>query len=115
MVLARDLTPENSEDNLGNDRASVELTRIMSTRVSGSLHKDRYSYRRLVFDNVPIDELTLAVYADFYYLGDVSYNNEDFDIYEDSAYGTLCLYTFADKSEEIKLTKKDIEAIVSFK
>lgn len=115
VVLARDLTPENSEDDLGNDRASVELTRIMPTRVSGSLHKDRYSYRRLVFDNVPIDELTLAVYADFYYLGDVSYNNEDFDIYEDSAYGTLCLYTFADKSEEIKLTKKDIEAIVSFK
>ena len=114
VVLARDLTPENSEDNLGNDRESVELVRIAPTKVSGAAHKDRYSYRRLVFDNVPLDSLTLAVYADFYYLGDVAYNNEDFDIYEDSAYGTLCLYTFADKTLEIKLTKDDIKVIENF-
>ena len=114
VVLARDLTPENSEDNLGNDRESGERVRIAPTKVSGAAHKDRYSYRRLVFDNVPLDSLTLAVYADFYYLGDVAYNNEDFDIYEDSAYGTLCLYTFADKTLEVKLTKDDIKAIENF-
>lgn len=115
VVLARDLTPENGEDNLGSGRESVELVRIQPTEVSGSAHKDRYSYRRLVFDNVPLDALTLAVYADFYYLGDVAYNNEDFDIYTDTAYGTLCLYTFADETLDVKLTKDDVKALESYK
>lgn len=114
VVLAKDLTPENSEDNFGNSKESVELTRIMPTKVSGAAHKDRYSYRRLVFDGVSLDEPTLAVYADFYYLGDVAYNNEDFDIYNDSAYGTLCLYTFADKTVDVKLTKDDVKAIENY-
>ena len=114
VVLARDLTPDNKDDNLGSDKESVELIRIKPTEVSGSAHKDRYSYRRLVFDNVPIDALTLAVYADFYYVGDIAYNNEDFDIYSDTAYGTLCLYTFADKTLEVELTKEDIKAIESY-
>lgn len=114
VVLARDLTPDNKDDNFGNGRESVELVRIQPTEVSGSAHKDRYSYRRLVFDGVSLDELTLAVYADFYYLGDVAYNNESFDIYTDKAYGTLCLYTFADESLEAKLTKEDVEAIEKF-
>ena len=115
VVLASDLTPENSEDNFGNSPTSVELTRIKPTEVSASLHVDRYSYRRLIFDNVPVDELTLAVYADFYYLGDVAYEKADFDIYTDTAYGTLCLYTFADKTLEVELTKDDIKAIESYK
>ena len=115
VVLARDLTPDNKEDNLGSDRESVELVRIQPTEVSGSAHKDRYSYRRLVFDNVSTDELTLAVYADFFYLGDVAYNNEDFDIYEDTAYGTLCLYTHADETLEVKLSNDDIKAIEDYK
>lgn len=115
VVLARDLTPDNKDDNLGTDREAVELTRIKPTEVGGSAHKDRYSYRRLVFDNVPIDALTLAVYADFYYVGDIAYNNESFDIYTDTAYGTLCLYTFADKSLEVELTKDDIKAIENYR
>jgi len=115
VVLARDLTPENKDDNLGSDRASVELIRIKPTEISASMHTDRYSYRRLVFDNVPLDELTLAVYADFYYVGDIAYNNEDFDIYSDTAYGTLCLYAFADKTLEVELTKDDIKAIENYK
>ena len=115
VVLARDLTPENSEDNLESKPESVELVRIKPTEVSASAHVDRYSYRRLIFDNVTMDELTLAVYADFYYLGDVAYEKEDFDIYTDTAYGTLCLYTFADRTLEVELTKDDIKAIESYK
>ena len=115
VVLARDLTPDNSEDNLGNSREAVELTRIMPTEVSASLHTDRYSYRRLVFDGVPVDPLTLAVYADFYYLGDIAYKNEGFDIYTHEAYGTLCLYTFKDNTIVLELTKEDIKAIEEYK
>ncbi len=115
VVLARDITPDDKDDNLGNSRESVELVRIKPTEVTESMHVNRYSYRRLVFDNVPIDDLTLAVYADFFYVGDVAYENADFDIYTDSAYGTLCLYTFADKTLEVKLTNDDIKAIESYK
>ena len=114
VVLARDITPDNKDDNFGSGRDEVELIRIKPTEVSGSAHKDRYSYRRLVFDGVSLDELTLAVYADFYYVGDIAYNNEGFDIYTDKAYGTLCLYTFADENVEVKLTKEDIESIKNF-
>ena len=114
VVLARDETPENSEDNFGNERGSVSLTRIQPTEVSGSEHIGRYSYRRLVFDGVPVDSLTLAVYADFYYLGDVAYENEDFDIYTSEAYGTLCLYAFADKTIEVELDKDDAAAIEAY-
>lgn len=114
VVIARDLTPDNSEDNLGSDRESVELVRIKPAVVSASEHVGRYSYRRLVFDRVPIDSLTLAVYADFYYLGDIAYENRDFDIYSDEAYGTLCLYAFADNVLEVELTKDDVAAIEQY-
>lgn len=114
VVLARDVTPDNSDDNFGNGRESVELTRVKPTEVSGREHVGRYSYRRLVFDNIPVDEFTLAVYADFYYLGDVAYEKEGFDIYEDEAYGTLCLYTFADNTLEAELSKDDLAAIEGF-
>ena len=113
VVVARDLTPDNKDDNLGSDKGEVELVRIQPTQISGSAHVDRYSYRRLVFDNVSLDELTLAVYADFYYLGDVAYNNEGFDVHTDRAYGTLCLYTYADEILEKEPTKDDIKAITN--
>ena len=133
VVLVRDLTPENEDDNLSADRESVEMTRIMPTEVSQSVHKDRYSYRRLIFDNIPTsaltieekneeghvktdEELTLAVYLDFYFLGDVKYKiDPEFDIYTDAAYGTLCLYTYKDETVEVKLTKDDIKAIEKYK
>ena len=114
VVLARDITPDNSEDNFGNGREAVELIRIKPTEVSISEHIGRYSYRRFVFDDVPVDDLTLAVYADFYYLGDVAYEKDGFDIYTDEAYGTLCLYTFADNAVEVELTKNDVRAIEEY-
>lgn len=115
VVLARDLTPDNEEDNLGSSRESVELNRIKPTEVSESVHVSRYSYRRLIFDGVALDDLTLAVYADFFYIGDIAYESADFDIYTDSAYGTLCLYTFADETLDVELTTDDVKAIESYK
>ena len=114
-MLARDLTPDNEEDNLGSSRESVELNRIKPTEVRESAHVSRYSYRRLIFDGVALDDLTLAVYADFFYIGDIAYESADFDIYTDSAYGTLCLYTFADETLDVELTTDDVKAIESYK
>lgn len=114
LVVARDLTPENTEDNLGNDAESVSLERIFPTLVSESLHKGLYSYRRLVFNGVPQDALTLAVYADFYFVEDLAYLEESFDVYTEEAYGTLCLYAYADKNVEVVLSDADIEAIDAY-
>ena len=105
LVTATDLTPENEEDNLASDPASVRLDRVSPTYVSESVHKGLYSYRRLVYDGVEFDELLLAIYADFYYVGDVKYLDEGFDIYTDEAYGTLCLYAYTEPLEEVSHRK----------
>lgn len=101
LVTSRDLTPDNPDDNLTNDPASVVLTRIPPTLVSARTHSGRHSYRRLVFDGVELDDLMLAVYADFYYKGDIAYESSGFDIYRDKAYGTLCLYAYTEASDNV--------------
>lgn len=105
LVTATDLTPDNKEDNLASDPASVRLDRVTPTYVSESVHKGLYSYRRLVYDGVEFDELLLAIYADFYYVGDIRYLEEGFDIYTDEAYGTLCLYAHTEPLEEVSHRK----------
>lgn len=114
LVVARDLTPDEDGDNLGSDPESVSLARIQPFAVTASVHDGLYSYRRLVFDGVTQDELTLAVYADFYFVEDISYLAADFDVYEDTAYGTLCLYAFADKTIPLSLSDADVAALVAF-
>lgn len=111
LVVARDLTPDNGEDNLGSDPESVALSRIQPSAVAASVHEGLYSYRRLIFNDVPQDALTLAVYADFYFARDIAYLSEDFDIYTDTAYGTLCLYAHADKNVSLSLTEADTLAL----
>jgi hypothetical protein len=53
------------------------------------------------------------VYADFYYIGDLAYENADFDVYTDKAYGTLCLYAFTEDAinKQLPLTKEDKAAL----
>ena len=114
VLLSRDLTPENTEDNLGDVRDAILLKRIFPTSVAESTHVGRYSYRRLVFDGVTVDKETLAVFADIYYIGDVRYNDVDFDVYNDSAYGTLCLYTFMDRDVFVELTRDDVKALENY-
>lgn len=105
IVTATDLTPENKKDDLISDPESVCLDRIAPTYVSESVHEGLYSYRRLVYDGVEFDELLLAIYADFYYVGDIRYLDEGFDIYTDEAYGTLCLYAHTEPWEPISHRK----------
>lgn len=114
LVVARDCTPDIVEDNLGSDPESVSLERVYPSEVSASMHKGLYSYRRLIFNCVPQDALTLAVYADFYFVNDVAYEEETFDIYSDTAYGTLCLYAYADKNITRTLSEADIEALRAY-
>jgi len=114
VVLAIDKTPTDKTDNLASDPESVELVRLAPSAIAASEHKGRHSYRKLIFDGVPIeDETLLAVYVDFYYIGDVAYEREDFNIYEDKAYGTLCLYAYTEESDNVvkPITDKDKKAL----
>ncbi len=114
LSVATDLTPENTEDNLGNNEQSVAFTRVHPTSVSSD-QKNLYNYRRFVFDldsaglslsDLMNEKLLLAVYTDIYYRGDVDY--------EKPAYGTLCLYDYITAIETRRLTKDDIRALDSY-
>ncbi len=113
LVLAIDKTPENKEDNLANDPSGVELVRVKASELVAREHHGRHSYRKFVFDGVAFDGRLLAVYADFYYIGDLSYENEDFDVYTEKAYGTLCLYAHTEDAinKEAPLTEADKAAL----
>ena len=111
LTVATDLTPDDTEDNLGNDPDSVKMTRVHPTSVTKE-RKQMYNYRRLVFDlgtaelSLPQlleDGLLLAVYADIYYNEDIAY--------EEEPYGALCLYTYMDKTLDVSLSKRDKQAL----
>ena len=111
LVIAVDLTPDDESDNMGNDEESVELIRCHG-KTTLSDTKNMYNYRKMVFQlddaNVDLSALMdegilLAIYADFYYVGDVDY--------DETPYGTLCLYDFKTENEAVKLEKRDIKAL----
>lgn len=114
ILLAVDLTPEDTEDNLGNDEAGVEFIRCHG-KVTLSDKKNMYNYRKMVFDlsdagvdisSLMDDGLLLAVYADFYYAGDINY--------DEVPYGTLCLYDYKTVNIVTKLENRDIKALENY-
>lgn len=113
LLLAIDKTPENEEDNLVSDPESVELVRVKASEVVAREHHGRHSYRKLIFDGIDFDGALLAVYADFYYVGDIAYEGEGFDVYTDKAYGTLCLYAYTEDAinKETPLSDDDKAAL----
>ena len=48
----------------------------------------------------------LAIYADFYYVGAIDY--------EEAADGTLCLYDFKTEDIRVKLGKRDVRALEEY-
>lgn len=116
LVLAIDLTPEREDDNLTDplDPESVLLLRVqpdedMTVRTT----KNLYNYYRYVFDlpeSVEMEHI-LAVYVDIYYVNDITYLEEDADIYTDEPYGTLCIYDYISKMTPYQLSSSDKKAL----
>ncbi len=111
LLASVDLTPENKDDNLGNDEESVRFVRCHGTLV-GSEQKNLYNFRRYIFDfdsaeldldSLLDDGLLLAIYADIYYTGDIDYAKQP--------YGSLCLYDYISPDIAVELDKKDFEAL----
>ena len=69
-------------------KAGETETRIHAAKVEKSLSKRLYTFYRLTFDGVEIGDGTTGLFADIYYKDDIRY--------DESAYGTLCLYDPAD-------------------
>lgn len=105
VLVAYDLTPENSNDNDGNDPDSVRFERYFLTSQKSASNK-LYNYRQFTFDGIKIDSSVLAVYVDVYY-------NKDID-YEKTPYGTLCIYDYDTEKKTYRLTSKDKSAIENF-
>lgn len=105
VSVSTDLTPENKEDNNGNDPSAVKQERYQPTSCT-KYQNSIYNYEKLVFDGINVDDDTLAVYLDVYYEGALDYSKQ--------AYGTLCLYDYSLKCVDRKLEKSEIYAIENF-
>ncbi len=108
LYVVYDLTPDIATDNAGDIPEAVKGVRYHAT-TSIPEQKNLYNFRKLVFDNVdltPEEHPILAVYVDFYYVGDIDY--------EKDSYGTLPLYFYDREWEAYELSKKEEEAIRDF-
>lgn len=114
LVVAIDLTPENKDDNLGNEPESVKFVRCHGT-LGATEQKNVYNFRRMVFQlddaGINIKELKesgllLAMYVDFYYIGSVNY--------DETPMATLCIYDYVSEDITVKLESKDKKAIEAY-
>lgn len=106
ITVMYDLTPENTADNDGRTPEAVRYERFYPSDMLAA-KKTLYNYRKFVFDGIVIDDSVIAVYADFYYVGDIDYNEEP--------YGSLLIYHNEERNIDRKLTRNDIRAIEAWK
>ena len=107
LTIMYDLTPENKNDNDGKTPEAVSYERIEKYSYRIPAKKTLYNYRKFVFDGVKIDDSVIAVYADFYYVGNVDYNEKP--------YGSLLIYHSDEKKYDYKFSHDDIKALNSYK
>lgn len=117
LVFAKDLTPYDDSDNLGNAEGSVEFIRCFGETVCET-EKNLYNYKKMIFrtDEAGIDlsdmleeNTLLAVYTDFY----LDYAEFEPN-YDEEPIGAVCLYDYLSEDMRIKLSSRDIKAIESF-
>lgn len=106
VTVMYDLTPDDTTDNDGKTAEAVRYERIFPSQML-SAKKTLYNYRKFVFDGIEIDDSVIAVYADFYYVGDIDY--------DEKPYGSLLIYHYEEENISRKLTKNDVKAIEAWK
>ena len=105
VTVMYDLTPENKDDNDGKTKDAVRFERFFASDML-SAKKTLYNYRKFVFDGIVIDDSVIAVYADFYYVGDLDYDK--------TPYGSLLIYHEDEENIDYKLTRNDKAAIEAY-
>ena len=109
LYVLYDLTPDVASDNDGKTPEAVKAVRYHATSSTAG-KKNLYNYRKLVFDGVEQTDESLpllAVYVDFYYVGDVDYEKE--------AYGALPLYLYTDIWDAYEPSGAEMKAIREYK
>ena len=109
LYVLYDLTPDVESDNDGRTPEAVKAVRYHATSSTAG-KKNLYNYRKLVFDGVEQTDESLpllAVYVDFYYVGDVDYEKE--------AYGALPLYLYTDIWDAYEPSGAEMKAIREYK
>ncbi len=102
LVKTTDLTPEVPDDDL-TDTATFSTTRYQPSEAFVRDTTQLYTYYRYVFDGVELDNLTIGVFADIYYVEDIDYDK--------LAYGTLCLCDSRSPWLTYKPSRADKEAL----
>ena len=119
IAISTDLTPENTEDNAYSAKEhpdSVAETRYHPTeKYTVKDKKNVYNYRKYVFENVSIEDSTLAVYVDIYYKGKDANGNTVTPNYSEKPKGTLCIYDYKSENIERELSLTDINAIKAWR
>ena len=105
VTIMYDLTPDNPDDNDGKTPEAVRFERFYPSDMI-SAQKTLYNYRKFVFDGIEITDDVIGVYVDFYYVGDVDY--------DEKPYGSLLLYYNGDENRTVKLTAQDKKLIEAF-
>lgn len=101
LVVTQDKTPEDPNDNTQIE--ALEQIRIHPSAVK-SKSTGLYEFYRLVFDDVPIiPGVTVGVFVDVYYVGDVDYEQEP--------YGALCIYDNRSENLPYKFKKAELTAL----
>ena len=110
IVKTTDLTPDDPTDNL--DPSSLLMTRYHAESDPVRVETALYTYFRYTFEGVDVDDLTVGVFADVYYLGDLTTNETTGETeYPETPYGTLCLWDNESENLPYKLTKADRKAM----
>lgn len=109
LVKSTDLTPDDASDNL--DASTLATVRYAATGEPVRAETALYTYFRYTFDGIEIDNLTVGVFADVCYLGDLSTDGSGESVYPETAYGTLCLWDNESENLSYRLTKADRKAI----
>lgn len=101
LVVTQDKTPGDPNDNTQIE--NLEEIRIHPTLVR-SESTGLYQFYRLVFDDVPIlENVTVGVFVDVYYVGDIDYEQEP--------YGALCIYDNGSENLAYRFKKVELNAL----
>ena len=101
LVKTNDLTPNDTTDNTKVE--ALSFTRYTPNEGYLRDYSSLYSYYRYTFDGISVDDVTLGVFVDFFYVDAIDYNAE--------AYGTLCIYSNDCKWLPSSLTSADRAAL----
>ncbi len=102
LLKTTDLTPDDPDDNtseLSRSETRYEPTEIITE------YTLLYSFHRIIFDNVDINEEDIALFADIYYVGEVNY--------EELPYGSICLYDDQMRSRDYEFDKADLKRLAN--